>query len=86
MGDVGSGSAQAGPGGAKRRSGPELIPREFLRVLAVWSLIPSYLIAGAFLGYLMDTWLHLFPYITGLGLLLALLLAMRDMLRLRETM
>jgi hypothetical protein len=86
MGEAGIGPTDAGPGGAKHRPGPELIPREFLRVLAVWSLIPSYLIAGAFLGYLVDTWLHLFPYITGLGLLLALLLAMRDMLRLRETM
>lgn len=69
-----------------RATGPELLPREFLRVIAVWSLIPSYLLAGALIGYAADKWLGLFPYLTGVGLLLALLLATRDMLRLRDMM
>ena len=64
---------------------PDLIPREYLRVIAIWSLIPAYLLAGAFLGWLLDSWLHTFPYMIGLGLLAALALAMRDMLRLRDT-
>jgi hypothetical protein len=63
---------------------PDLIPREFLRVIAVWSLIPAYTIAGAFLGWLADNALHSSPYGIGVGLILALLLAVRDMLRLRD--
>jgi hypothetical protein len=62
----------------------ELIPREFLRIIAVWSLIPSYLLAGGFIGYAADRWLGYFPYLTGVGLLLAVGLAVRDMLRLRK--
>lgn len=74
------------PAGRNRphRTGPELIPRDFLKVIAVWSLIPGYLMAGGFMGYAADKWLHCFPYLTGLGLLLALVLAVRDMLRLRS--
>lgn len=64
---------------------PDLIPREFLRVIAVWSLIPAYTLAGAFFGWLADTALHSFPYGIGVGLLLALGLAVRDMLRLRDS-
>jgi len=64
--------------------GPELIPREFLKVIAVWSLVPGYLLAGGFMGYAADTWLHTFPFLTGAGLILALVLAVRDMLRLRH--
>jgi F0F1-type ATP synthase assembly protein I len=63
---------------------PDIVPREFLRVLAVWSLIPAYAAAGAFLGWLMDAWLHTSPYGIGLGLVIALALAVRDMLRLRD--
>lgn len=73
-------------GRSTRRRGPEMIPREFLRVIAVWSLIPSYLLAGGLLGYAADEWLDLFPYLTGLGLLLALGLAVRDMMRLRTSL
>jgi hypothetical protein len=62
----------------------DLIPREFLRVIAVWSLIPSYALAGGLLGYAADKWLHTFPYLTAVGLLLALILAVRDMYRLRD--
>jgi F0F1-type ATP synthase assembly protein I len=84
MSDASSGSA--GPSGANGTRKTEMIPREYLKIIAVWSLVPSYMIAGAFIGYLLDTWLHAFPYLTGLFLLLALLLAVRDMLRLREGM
>jgi len=75
------------PGGSQGKSSSvDLIPREFLRIIAVWSLIPSYMIAGGFIGYLMDRWLGQFPYLTCLGFLLALGLAIRDMWRLRDTM
>jgi hypothetical protein len=63
---------------------PDLIPREFLRVIAIWSLVPAYLAAGAFLGWLADLGLHTSPYGIGVGLLLGLVLAVRDMLRLRD--
>ena len=62
----------------------ELIPREFLRIISVWSLIPSYLLAGGLIGYAADRWLGIFPYLTGVGLLLAVALAVRDMMRLRK--
>jgi len=55
-------------------------------VIAVWSLVPSYLLAGGFFGYLVDRWLSIFPYITGVGLLIALAMAVRDMYRLRDEM
>ena len=61
----------------------DLIPREYLRIIALWSLIPSYAIAGGLLGYFADKWLDTFPYLTGLGLLLALVLAVRDIYRMR---
>lgn len=77
-------SQDAGPGGVRPHA--ELIPREYLRVIAVWSLIPSYLVAGGFLGWLFDRWLGYFPYLTAAGLLGALLMATRDMLRLRDQM
>ena len=64
----------------------DLIPREYLRTIAVWSLIPSYAIAGALLGYFADKWLGTSPYLTALGLLLALVLAVRDVYRLRGVM
>lgn len=65
--------------------GPDLIPREFLRVIAVWSLIPAYLLAGALFGWLVDLAIHSFPYGVGVGLLLALVMAVRDVLRLRDS-
>lgn len=68
------------------RPRPELIPREFLRVIAVWSLIPSYLLAGGLIGYALDRWLKLFPYLTAVGLLIALALAVRDMSRLHRSL
>jgi F0F1-type ATP synthase assembly protein I len=63
---------------------PDLIPREFIRALAVWSLIPAYMLAGAFLGWLADKAFHTSPYGLGIGLILGLGLAVRDMLRLRD--
>ena len=84
MSDLGSSQ------GPRHSAGPspqhvDLIPREFLRAIAVWSLIPAYMLAGAFLGWLVDTWLHTSPYGIGVGLILALGLAVRDMLRLRDS-
>jgi hypothetical protein len=77
----------AGSGESERHPfDTEFIPREYLRVIAVWSLIPSYLLAGGLIGYFLDQWVGWFPYLTGAGLLLALLAATRDMLRLRDMM
>jgi hypothetical protein len=73
---------QGGPT-APRRS-PDLIPREFLRTIAVWSLIPAYLIAGAFVGWLADKWLNTYPFGIAIGLLVALGMSVRDMLRLKS--
>ena len=83
MGPVTTGDTGTTQGERPRRR-HELIPQEFLRIIAVWSLIPSYLLAGGLIGYAADNWLHTFPYITGLGLLGAVGLAVRDMLRLRR--
>jgi F0F1-type ATP synthase assembly protein I len=69
-----------------QHSSRDLIPREYLRTLAVWSLVPGYTIAGALVGYAADRWLGTFPYLTALGLLVALILAVRDIYRLRGAM
>ncbi len=61
-----------------------MIPGSFLRILAVWSLIPAYLAAGGLIGFALDRWWNTFPYVTGLGLILALVIAVKDMLRLRD--
>lgn len=63
---------------------PDLIPREFLRVIAVWSIVPMYALAGAFFGWLFDLAFHTSPYGLGVGLILALIFAVRDVLRLRD--
>lgn len=80
----------SGGGGAAGKPDPrehvDLIPREFLRIIAVWSLVPSYLAAGGIIGYVIDRFTGLFPYITGVGLLVALAMAVRDMYRLRDEM
>jgi F0F1-type ATP synthase assembly protein I len=57
-----------------------------LRAIAVWSLVPAYLLAGGFLGWLVDSWLHFSPYGVGVGLIIALAFAVKDMLRLRDEM
>jgi len=80
-------NSSGGPGRPRiDRPHADLIPAEFLRVIAVWSLIPAYLLAGAFLGYLMDRWLHTWPFGVGIGLIIALGFAVRDMLRLRDSL
>jgi len=73
-------------GGVEPGKHQDLIPREYLRVIAVWSVIPLYAIAGAFLGWLVDQWLGTYPYGIGVGLILALVWAIRDVMRLRETL
>jgi len=74
-------SAGAGPG-----KHPDLIPREFLRTIAVWSVIPLYAISGAFIGWIVDQWLGTTPYGIGVGLVIALIFAVRDLMRLRDEM
>lgn len=64
---------------------PELIPREFLRAIGIWSLIPSYLLAGGLLGYGLDRLAGTFPIFVGVGLVVALVMAVRDMMRLRDS-
>lgn len=61
-----------------------MIPESFMKIIAIWSLIPAYLAAGGLIGFGLDSWLHTFPYVTGVGLIVALGVAVKDMLRLRE--
>lgn len=56
----------------------------FLKLVAVWSLIPSYSLAGGLIGYALDRWLHTFPLATGAGIVVAFGFAIRDMLHLRD--
>jgi hypothetical protein len=78
----GSGTGAARDPGSREHV--DLIPREFLRIIAIWSLVPSYLLAGGLFGYLIDRLTGLFPYLTGAGLLVALAVAVRDMYRLHD--
>ena len=55
-----------------------------IKVIAVWSLIPSYLAAGGVIGYGLDRLLHTFPLIMTAGLISGFALAIRDMLKLRN--
>lgn len=57
---------------------------KLLKILAVWSLIPTYMLAAGAIGYGLDRWLHSFPLVTGPCLLIAFGLAIRDMLALRK--
>jgi hypothetical protein len=61
-----------------------MISKGFLKLVAVWSLIPTYSLAGGLIGYGLDRWLHTFPVFTGSGIVVAFGLAIRDMLRLRD--
>jgi hypothetical protein len=61
-----------------------LISTRLLKIVAIWSLIPSYIAAGGAIGYGLDKWLNTFPYITGAGILVAFSLAVRDMMRLKK--
>jgi len=55
-----------------------------LKLIAIWSLIPSYSLAGALIGYGLDRWLHTFPFMLSAGIIVAFALAIRDMLKLRD--
>jgi F0F1-type ATP synthase assembly protein I len=61
-----------------------LLSKELLKIVAIWSLIPSYTVAGGAIGYGLDKWFTTFPYITGAGILIGFGLAVRDMLRLKR--
>jgi F0F1-type ATP synthase assembly protein I len=65
---------------------PDLISRDFMRLIAIWSIVPAWLIGGAFLGWLVDLWLHTFPYGVGIGLIVGLALSVRDVMRLRDSL
>jgi hypothetical protein len=55
-----------------------------LKILAVWSLIPTYMLAGGAIGYGLDRWLASFPYLTAVCLLVGFGFAIRDMLKLKK--
>lgn len=57
-----------------------------LKLIAIWSLIPSYTLAGALIGYGIDRWLTPFPLFTAAGIIIGFALAIRDMLRLKDEM
>ncbi len=61
-----------------------LISKELLKIVAIWSLIPSYIAAGGAIGYGLDKWFTTFPYLTSAGVLVAFSLAIRDMMRLKK--
>jgi hypothetical protein len=61
-----------------------LISAKLLKIVAIWSLIPSYIAAGGAIGYGLDKWLAIFPCLTGAGILVAFSLAVRDMMRLKK--
>jgi F0F1-type ATP synthase assembly protein I len=67
-----------------KKSSQSLISPEFLRIITLWSVIPAYLIAGAALGYFADKLFGTAPYILGVCLLIALILAVRDVARIRR--
>jgi hypothetical protein len=62
----------------------DLISTKLLKIVAVWSLIPSYLAAGGAIGYGLDRWLATFPLITGAGILVGFGFAVHDMMRLKK--
>jgi hypothetical protein len=66
------------------RSMKDLISTKLLKIVAIWSLIPSYIVAGGAMGYGLDKWLSTFPYLTGAGILVAFGFAVRDMMRLKK--
>jgi F0F1-type ATP synthase assembly protein I len=64
----------------------ELLDTGYLRLVAIWSLVPGYMLAGGLLGYFLDRWFGTWPFIFSACLAIALVLAVRDMLRLRKEM
>ena len=77
-------SQQREPKGDRRGTTHSLVSPEFLRIIGVWSIIPTYLIAGGLLGWLFDHFVGTFPFGIAVGLLAALAFAVRDSLRLRK--
>lgn len=61
-----------------------MMSSDFLKLVGIWSLIPSYTLAGGLIGYGLDRWLGTFPLVTGAGIVVAFGFAIRDMLRLRD--
>jgi hypothetical protein len=61
-----------------------MISSEFLKLVGIWSLIPTYTLAGGLIGYGLDRWLGTFPLVTGAGIVVGFGFAIRDMLRLRD--
>mgnify|MGYP005810131839 CR=1 FL=1 len=57
-----------------------------LKLVAIWCLIPSYLLGGGLIGYGLDRWLHTFPFLLGAGMVVGFSLAIRDLLKLRDEM
>ncbi len=55
-----------------------------LKILAVWSLIPTYMLAGGAIGYGLDRWWKTFPLATGVCLMIGFGFAIRDMMKLKE--
>ncbi len=62
----------------------DLISTRLLKIVAIWSVIPTYTAAGGAIGYGLDKWLTTFPYLTGAGILIAFGFAVRDMMRLKR--
>ncbi|MGE5174415.1 MAG: AtpZ/AtpI family protein [Betaproteobacteria bacterium] len=62
----------------------DLISTRLLKIVAIWSLVPTYTAAGGAIGYGLDRWLTTFPYLTGAGILIAFGFAVRDMMRLKR--
>ncbi|NTW66292.1 MAG: AtpZ/AtpI family protein [Nitrospirae bacterium] len=62
----------------------DLMSTKLLKILAIWSLIPSYIVAGGAIGYGLDKWFTTFPFVTGAGILIGFGLAVRDMMRLKK--
>lgn len=62
----------------------DLISTRLLKIVAVWSLIPTYTAAGGAIGYGLDKWITTFPYLTGAGILIGFGFAIRDMMRLKR--
>jgi len=61
-----------------------MIAPELLKQIGVWSVIPTYTVAGGLIGYALDRWLGTFPWIMAAGIVIAFGFAIRDMLRLRD--
>jgi hypothetical protein len=79
-------STDSVPGHDDKHASKSLISPEFLRIITLWSVIPAYMIAAAALGYFVGHYLApaATPYIMGAFLLLALVLAVRDVARIRR--